>query len=482
MLILNGTDPYLPAYLEIDGAMRASLAQETARRIVFFSEPLDAQRFPVEAVEPELLALARQEVPRASHRRGRGDQPTRAGILQTARRAALAGRATRVLRLAGGGPGSSGASTGRDGRRHASGLRRNHRPRAAPAARCAAHSRRSPARRTWTGETSGWRGSSSPTGRTSCPVEFLFGLPLPELVARVAAESADTIVVYLAQFRDRDGRPYTPREVLRAISSRSGAPVYGIVETYLGFGMAAGIAESYADRGRLDRAAHSGAAGRWAHLHRTASCSKCRADAWPTHVRCSAGRWTTAPAGGCDIRFAEQPLWREYWWQILADAGDHRRADLADRDAVRAARGAAHRRGGVAKAPFRDGAHEPARGVGRDVGIDCPRAQSAARRDLQQCGRGGNTDQGRSAQARRGGGDPGRHQARRSACERHHCANPQDAAQVRVRVAGNGSQRGHRRVDGDCWRRRLGQGGRRSRPNSSPVCRRSAPIASSCSR
>ena len=44
-VILNGTDPYLPAYLAIDRAMRASLVHETARQIVYFSEPLDAQRF-----------------------------------------------------------------------------------------------------------------------------------------------------------------------------------------------------------------------------------------------------------------------------------------------------------------------------------------------------------------------------------------------------------------------------------------------------
>ena len=57
VLILNGTDPYLPAYLEIDRAMRVGLAQETGRRVVYFSEPLDAQRFQVEAYEPELVAL-----------------------------------------------------------------------------------------------------------------------------------------------------------------------------------------------------------------------------------------------------------------------------------------------------------------------------------------------------------------------------------------------------------------------------------------
>ncbi|HSB98530.1 MAG TPA: hypothetical protein VLE45_01365, partial [Burkholderiaceae bacterium] len=57
VLVLNGSDPYLPAYLAIDGAMRARLADDPARRIVLFSESLDAQRFPVAALEAEHLAL-----------------------------------------------------------------------------------------------------------------------------------------------------------------------------------------------------------------------------------------------------------------------------------------------------------------------------------------------------------------------------------------------------------------------------------------
>ncbi len=56
VLILNGLDPYLPAYLAIDGAMRASLANETSRRIVLYSESLDAQRFAIEPRESEIVA------------------------------------------------------------------------------------------------------------------------------------------------------------------------------------------------------------------------------------------------------------------------------------------------------------------------------------------------------------------------------------------------------------------------------------------
>jgi hypothetical protein len=57
VLVLNALDPYLPAYLAIDAAMRASLSEETSRRIGLYSELLDGQRFPGESLEPELLAL-----------------------------------------------------------------------------------------------------------------------------------------------------------------------------------------------------------------------------------------------------------------------------------------------------------------------------------------------------------------------------------------------------------------------------------------
>ena len=57
VLILNALDPYGPGYLLIDAAMRASLAKETTRRIVLYSEQLDTQRFPDKALDAEILAL-----------------------------------------------------------------------------------------------------------------------------------------------------------------------------------------------------------------------------------------------------------------------------------------------------------------------------------------------------------------------------------------------------------------------------------------
>ena len=150
------------------------------------------------------------------------------------------------------------------------------------------------------------------------PFEFLVGLPVPDLVSRLAAEPPTTIALYLSQFRDREGRPYTPREVLRAISAGSGAPVYGIVETYLGFGMVAGFAESYAERGRLiAKLIRQSLAGGLPAADGAVlvAPSRCVADARALQ------RWSLDERRlpeGCEIRFANHTFWREHWWQILA--------------------------------------------------------------------------------------------------------------------------------------------------------------------
>ena len=315
VLILNGVDPYLPAYLAIDGAMRESLAKEPQRRIVFFSEPLDAQRFPAEALESEFLALLTKKYS-ATHidvvvaisltaleffkRHGEQIWPGSRVVYQgfpgeDIGPAALPPNATGVL-----------AHNDVDGTID---LARRLQPGAhrvvVVSGASALDKRVEQLART-----------ALSTRAELAPVEFLSGLPLPELVARVAAEPVDAIVFYLAQFRDRDGRPYTPREVLRAISKESVAPVYGFAETYIGFGAAAGNVESYEAKGRLVgeqvRAALGGGPPDPSRVL-LETPSRCVADARALR------RWSLDERrlpSGCEIRFADRPFWRQYWWQI----------------------------------------------------------------------------------------------------------------------------------------------------------------------
>ena len=316
VLILNGTDPYLPAYLEIDGAMRTRLVQEADRRVVLFSEPLDGQRFPTERYEAELAALlakkykdlridvvvAISQVALDFYRRFGAQLWPGARLVfsgwpgETFDRAGLPADATAVVTS------PNFAELVDMARRLQPDARR-----LIVVSGASDLDRRSERvmRQTLSGKPE------------ALPSEFLIGLPQHELAERLAAEPAGAIVVYLAQFRDRLGRPYTPRELLRAISAKSAAPIYGVVETYIGFGMAAGIAESYVDHGKLiAQRIGEALAGRPVSPDSVALSvpSRCIADARALQ------RWSLDERRlpeGCDIRFANSSYWREHWWQIV---------------------------------------------------------------------------------------------------------------------------------------------------------------------
>ncbi len=314
VLILNGYDPYLPANLMMDSGMRANLANETARRIVLYSESLDAARSAIESREAELVALFAKKYsaqridvvvavtkPALDFFRRHGEQlwpgarlvfhgipdpadeavpipPGAVGIvnrddfggtIDIARR--LQPTARRILVIVGVGVGD---------------LQVERRVR-----------------------------RLAPTVAGTATMEFISGLPLPELLARIASEPADTIIMYLTQFLDRDGRPYRPPDVAQAVSSVSAAPVYGMYETYVGRGVAAGSTASYEDRGRLvgQLVRETLAGTRYADSSVFTVASRCVADARALE------RWsldTQRLPAGCDVRFADRSFWREYLWQI----------------------------------------------------------------------------------------------------------------------------------------------------------------------
>jgi signal transduction histidine kinase len=317
VLILNGADPYLPAYLAVDAAMRASLADETARRIVFFSETLDAQRFSVEALEPEYVALLTKKyaalrfdvvvvvTPTALaffRRHGERLWPDARVVYQGFRneeleREALPPNAIGVIAR----PDVAGAVE--------------------IALRLQPDTRHVVVVSGVSDEDVGFERLTRNALSTRAPlppVKYLSGLPLPELVAQIAGEPADTVVLYLTQFRDRDGRPYTPREVLRAISKESVAPVYGFFDSYVGFGAAAGSVESYEARGRLVaeqvRVSLAGGASDPKRIL-LETPRRCVADARQLqHWGLDAARLPD----GCEIRFANPPpFWRVHFWQLI---------------------------------------------------------------------------------------------------------------------------------------------------------------------
>ncbi len=315
VLILNTADTYLPGHMVIENAMRSSLSSDTTSGVEYFFESLDAYRFPMEWLEPELLAMLSKKYstlridvvvavsrPAIEFFERHGEQLwPGARVVYNAFSAEYVGPVPLP-------PNVSAVVSYQDVAGTMALARRfQPNPRRIVIVSGATDVERS-------AEQLARNALSTSANQT--PVEFLSGLPLEELLVRVAAEPADAIIIYLTQYRDRDGRPYTPREVLRAISKISVAPVYGTYETYVGFGVAAGQMESYEEEGRLIAeqvlaALAGGPSDPSRALLRTPN--RCIADAralrhWSLDVR--------RLPDGCEVHFVERSLWSQYGRQI----------------------------------------------------------------------------------------------------------------------------------------------------------------------
>jgi len=299
----------------MDKAMREIIAKEADRRVTFFAESLDSQRFALESIESEMAALLEKKY-----------RALRIDVIVAVSRTALEFFERHGEALW---PGARVVYAGF--------LGYEFKPSALPPGVSAVVSildvggtidiarRLQPdARRivlvngvSEIDQTAGQQAREALAKLdVQVPVDFLSGLPLPELLTRVAAEPPDSIVVYLAQFRDRDGRPYEPIDVLRAVVNASGAPVYGAAETFIGLGAVAGSVASYETRGRLigdlvRRALTGGTSSKSPTV--LAAPNRCVADARALL------RWSldaTRLPDDCEVRFAAVSIWRQYWWQI----------------------------------------------------------------------------------------------------------------------------------------------------------------------
>lgn len=315
VVVLYGLDPYLPPFLAMDKAMRESLTDKTGGRVQFFPESLDSQRIAPETVEPEQVAFLTKKYKLMSI----------SAVVAVSRTALdfFKRHGDKVW------PGARLVYLGF--------LGYEHKPDALPLGATAvvsildvagtieiARKLQPNARRMLVisgmseiDRTAEQQARSAIATQNGLPsIEFLSGLPLPELVTQVAATEADSIVIYLAQFRDRDGQPYDPLSVLRAVVESSRAPVYGAAETYIGLGAVAASAASYESRGRLiGEQVHYALMGSQPDPSRTVleAPNQCIADALALQ------RWSLDEGrlpSGCELRYAVIPIWLQYGWQI----------------------------------------------------------------------------------------------------------------------------------------------------------------------
>ncbi|MBW2539510.1 MAG: hypothetical protein JRE27_07895, partial [Deltaproteobacteria bacterium] len=78
------------------------------------------------------------------------------------------------------------------------------------------------------------------TGYTDLNINYLTEMTKANLLQRVAQLPQHSAVIYLVVSRDAEGKSFVPREIMSIISEKANAPVFGLLETYLGHGIVGG--------------------------------------------------------------------------------------------------------------------------------------------------------------------------------------------------------------------------------------------------
>lgn len=149
-------------------------------------------------------------------------------------------------------------------------------------------------------------------------IEHWEDAPIGEFVRRIAQLGRGDAVLYLSLGRDSHGRTFIPREVLKQLSAASRAPIYGVYETYVGYGMAAGRAHSFEASGRR--------IGELVHEVLSAPADRPLPPVLAHRALCIADGDQLERLGlsarrlppDCEIRYTSPSLWREYRWTVLA--------------------------------------------------------------------------------------------------------------------------------------------------------------------
>jgi C4-dicarboxylate-specific signal transduction histidine kinase len=85
------------------------------------------------------------------------------------------------------------------------------------------------------------------------PVEYLAGLPEPDIAARLSTLTREAIVFTPGYFVDSTGRATTPRESVMTMAVTSGAPIYVPYATEIGTGAVGGRMATFVEMGRETR-------------------------------------------------------------------------------------------------------------------------------------------------------------------------------------------------------------------------------------
>jgi PAS domain S-box-containing protein len=148
----------------------------------------------------------------------------------------------------------------------------------------------------------------------------LTGLSMEEIVRRASSLPPDTIVLYSSIVRDGDGKSFVPRNALTLITKASSAPVFGLFDSYMGFGIIGGPLASFELNGR-----ETARLALRVMMGESPSAIPFRAEESLLHAYDwrELKRWgipETAIPDGTEIRYRVPTFWEAHWWAVIGTA------------------------------------------------------------------------------------------------------------------------------------------------------------------
>ena len=145
-------------------------------------------------------------------------------------------------------------------------------------------------------------------------------LPMEDILKRVGSLPPDTIVLYSGILRDGAGTSFVPREALSMISLASNAPVFGIYDTYMGYGIVGGRLVSFEQQGREAAALALRILGGESPASIPFAGDQAYASLYDWR---ELKRWNipeTAVPPGSEILYRQLSFWEGYKWVIIGAA------------------------------------------------------------------------------------------------------------------------------------------------------------------
>ena len=148
-------------------------------------------------------------------------------------------------------------------------------------------------------------------------IHYIDDLAAQELLLKVAQLPENSAIFFISLFRDADGKTHVPRDFMSIISKKANAPVFGMVDTYMGQGIVGGnlLSAEFLGRKYADIAKKITQGENLAGSDLLENGNQTIID-WRQLKRWSIDE-DRLPAGSI-VRYRESTIWEDHKWQIVA--------------------------------------------------------------------------------------------------------------------------------------------------------------------